>query len=247
MEDISLLLLIAIIIISVLIAGLSIAAFVISVYLSISYIKYNRKKIKSNVAGKDIARDLLDKNELNNIKVVRSSIFTAFTVGNSYSHYFHRIRLRGLIHDKCSVTSAAMAGQKVGLAILDKEKDPDMVSRIRLLPLITFGPFIFIFIVLVGIVLDAIFFSFNGVASLIAVILGLLFYVWTFLLSLKTMKTEKKAQDIAIKMLQENNYIDEEETEDCLALYHLYNINYILSMIISLLEMIREILKLLIK
>jgi hypothetical protein len=37
-----------------------------------------------------------------------------------------------------------MGAQKAALAILDKEGDEDMKKRIRLVPLVTFGPFAFI-------------------------------------------------------------------------------------------------------
>ena len=189
-EGLAIPLIIAIIILGVLIGMASIVAAIFSIYLLIKYIKYNRQKASCGIAGKDVARDLLDKNELQNIKVVKASIVAAFTVGNSYSHFFKRVRLRGLIYKKDSLTSVAIAGQKVGLALLDKEKDPDMVKRIRLLPIITFGPFFFVFLVAIGLVLDILFFNANGTVFLILSVIAVLFYVWTFFLSIRTLKTE---------------------------------------------------------
>ena len=46
--------------------------------------------------------------------------------GNSYSHFFKKVRLRRLTWKKDSITSLSIAVQKASLAILDKEGDPDM-------------------------------------------------------------------------------------------------------------------------
>ena len=246
-EGLAVTLIIAIIILGVLIGIASIVALIFSIYLAIKYIKYNRQKAKCGIAGKDVARQLLDKNDLGHIKVVRASFIAAFTVGNSYSHYFKRVRLRGLIYKKDSLTSVAIAGEKVGLALLDKEQDPDMVKRIRLLPIITFGPFFFIFLVLIGLLLDFLFFNADGTVFLILSVIAVLFYVWTFILSIRTLRSEKKAQDRAIEILRQDNYLTEDEVQDAKDLYHLYNINYILDAVIAFLEALRKILMLVLK
>ena len=70
---------------------------------------------------------------------------------------------RGFIRHETSLTSIGLGAQKAALAILDKEGDPDMKKRIRLVPLVTFGPFAFIPLVLVGFALD--YFVFNGTSG----------------------------------------------------------------------------------
>ena len=72
-------------------------------------------------------------------------------------------------------------------------------------------------------------------------------YVFAFVLSLMELKTEKKAQDRALDILSEGHYITYEEREACVELFHLYNINYVLSMIIALLEAIKQLLKILLQ
>jgi hypothetical protein len=56
-----------------------------------------------------------------------------------------------------------MGAQKAALAILDKECDEDMKKRVRLVPLVTFGPFAFIPLILIGALLDFFVFSGSGV------------------------------------------------------------------------------------
>lgn len=243
MEGFETLLVITIWVIGVIVVVLALVAAIMSIWLAIKYIKYNKRMTQAGIAGKDIARTLLDKNGLQNIKVKKANIFTAFMVGNSYSHYFKRVRLRGLIYSKASITSVAISGQKVGLALLDKEGDPDMKKRIRLLPLLTFGPFAFVLLVAVGIVID-ILASLGGILAVICCSVGIVFYIFTFVLSLTTLKTETKAQDRALEMLQADGYLQGDEVDDAKELYRLYIINYKLNMIIELLEMIMQILKL---
>ena len=80
----------------------------------------------------EIARSILDANGLEKIKVKRTG---SLLFGNSYSHYFKKVRLRGFIRHEKSLTSIGMGVQKAALAILDKEGDADMKKRIRLVPM----------------------------------------------------------------------------------------------------------------
>ena len=91
----------------------SIFAFGISIYLSISYVRYNKKQNSCGKTGEQIARKILDHHELGHIKVSKTG---SIMFGNSYSHYFKKVRLRRLTWQKRSVTSLAMAAQKSALA-----------------------------------------------------------------------------------------------------------------------------------
>ena len=97
-----------------------------------------------------------------------------------------------------------MGAQKAALAILDKEGDPDMKKRIRLIPFITFGPFAFIPLVAVGALLDYFVFNENGICVIVLGCIGLLFYIYAVVLSVLTLKTEKKAQNKAYEILKYN-------------------------------------------
>jgi Zn-dependent membrane protease YugP len=163
--------------------------------------------------------------------------------GNSYSHYFKKVRLRGFIRHQNSVTSMGIGAQKAALAILDKEGDPDMKKRIRLVPLITFGPFAFIPLVLVGALIDYFVFSGSGTCTLILGCIGLLFYLYSVILSILTLKTEKKAQDRAYNILRNQYNITEDELSALKELFRLYNIQYINDIILSSLELIYRVLQ----
>ena len=61
-------------------------------------------------------------------------------------------------------------------------------------------------------------------------------------MSIKVLKTEKKAQEKAYELLKNNNMATDEELVMLKKLFELYNIQYVNDMIISMLELIYRIL-----
>ena len=167
--------------------------------------------------------------------------------GNSYSHYFKKVRLRRLTANKKSITSLAMGAEKSALAILDKEGDKDMKTRVALTPLMYFGPVAFIPIIVIGIAIDILLLQFSGVATFVAAVLGLGIYAISFVLSVKTLKTERKAQEKACQILEQDNMATGEEIEMMRELFKLYNIQYINDIILEFLQLIMRVLQLVAK
>ena len=231
---------IAMLIVAGLIVLVGIFSLGVSLVLSIKYIRFNRRENSAGLDGVETARRILDANGLEHIKVktVGSLLF-----GNSYSHYFKKVRLRRLTRHKTSLTALAMGSEKAALAVLDKEGDPDMKARIRLVPIITFGPFAFIPLIIIGVLIDILIFNSVGSVTVVMAIAGLLFYVFSLILSIKTLKTEKKAQERAYQILREEGMATEDEIADMHELFHLYNIQYINDIILSMLEILYYILR----
>ena len=234
---------IALMIVGVLIVIVGIASGATSLWLTVKYFRFNRRENSLGLTGMEIARKILDDNGLSEIKVKRTG---SLLFGNSYSHYFKKVRLRGLIRHERSLTSIGMGAQKAALAILDKEGDTDMKKRIRLVPLVTFGPFAFIPLILIGAVLDLFVFGGSGVCTLVLGCLGLMFYVYAVVLSVVTLKTEKKAQERAYEILGKDYNLKQDELASLKELFHLYNIQYINDIILSSLELIYTVLEILI-
>ena len=230
----------ALLIVGCLISVVAVASGVISIWLMVKYYKFNRIENSLGLSGIDVARKILDDHGLEHIKVKRTS---SLMFGNGYSHYFKTIRLRGFIRHEESVTSMGIGAQKAALAILDKEGDPDMKKRVRLVPVITFGPFAFIPLTLVGAALDYFVFSGSGTCTLILGAIGLLFYVYSVVLSVLTLKTEKKAQEKAYDILYKQYNVTQEELSALKELFRLYNIQYVNDIILSSLELLYTVLQ----
>ena len=229
----------AIFIVACLIILVALVSAVVSIWLAIKYVVYNRTENKAGINGEQTARKILDNNGLNHIKV---SVVGSLMFGNSYSHFFKKVRLRRWTVKKNSISSMAMGAQKSSLAILDKEGDKDMKTRIILTPFIYFGPLMFIPIVAVGVILDIALFKFSGVATVISAVLGLLFYVASFVMSLMVLKTEVKAQNKALEILEKDDLATQEEREMMKSLFKLYNIQYVNDLILEFLELLLRIL-----
>lgn len=219
----------------------SIFALFVSIYLAIRYARYNRKQNSCGKTGEQVARAILDQNGLQRIKVSKTG---SILLGNSYSHYFKKVRLRRLTWKKESITSLAMAAQKSALAVLDKENDPDMRSRVRMTPIIYIGPLAFVPMVIIGALLDLyVFKTGNGMYTILLTAIALVFYVLSFIMSILVLKTEKKAQQRAYEMLRDNGMATDEELAMCRKLFRLYNIEYINDMVIALLELVYRVLQ----
>lgn len=219
----------------------SVVALFVSIFLAVSYVKYNRKKNSCGLPGKQVARQILDQNGLASIKVSSTG---SILFGNSYSHYFKKVRLRRLTWKKDSVTSLAMAAQKSSLAILDKEGDPDMKKRVRLTPLIYLGPVAFVPLIAIGVLLDLYFAAGNeGTWTMLLTVLGLVFYLLSFVMSLLVLKTEKAAQARALTVMKADGLATDEELQMCKKLFKLYNIEYVNDMVIALLELVYRVLQ----
>ena len=231
---------IALIVVGVLIVIVGIASGITSIWLVIKYYRFNRRENSLGLTGIQIARRILDDNGLEHIKVKRTgSLF----FGNSYSHYFKKVRLRGFIRHETSLTSIGMGAQKAALAILDKEGDKDMKKRIRFVPLVTFGPFAFIPVIAIGTLLDFFVFNGSGVCTLVLAGIAVLFYAYAVVLSVLTLKTEKKAQEKAYDILERDYHITAEELSALKELFHLYNIQYVNDIILSSLELLYTLLE----
>jgi Zn-dependent membrane protease YugP len=231
---------IAIAIVGLLICIFGIISGVISIWLAIRYTKFNKTENSAGMTGQEVARKILDDFGLTHIKV---SVTGSLMFGNSYSHYFKKVRLRRMTRHETSLTSLGMGAQKAALAVLAKEGDPDMKRRIRLVPLITFGPFAFIPLLVVGIALDMYVFNQAGTCTMVLGGLGLLFYIYSIVLSITTLKTEKKAQVRANEILLDQGLITDEEAAKLQKLFHLYNVQYVNDIILSVLELIYNVLK----
>jgi Zn-dependent membrane protease YugP len=231
---------IALIVVGSLIGAIGLVSLVVCGWLAFQYVKFNKMDNSAGLTGEEAARKILDDNELQHIKV---KVTGSLLFGNSYSHYFKKVRLRRFTRHKKSLTSLGMGAQKAALAILDKESDPDMKKRIKLYPLITFGPFAFIPLIVIGGLLDYFMFNQAGLCTYILGGIGFLFYVYAVVLSILTLKTEKKAQERAYEILAKGNLATEEELANLKDLFRLYNIQYVNDIILSSLELIYKVLE----
>ena len=231
---------IALAIVGGLIAVVALFAGGVSLWLIYKYYHFNRRENSLGMTGTELARKILDDHDLRDIEVKQTG---SLLFGNSYSHYFKKVRLRSFIRHQQSLTSVGMGAQKAALAILDKEGDPDMQKRIRMTPLVTFGPFAFIPLLLIGAALDFFILHTGGLVSLAFGAIAMIFYVYSIVYSILTLKTERKAQERAYAILSDKYNLPAEELDGLRELFRLYNIQYVNDIVLSSLELLYKILE----
>lgn len=216
MEDITLNYLI--IFISILITTLS------QIFISLAYSKYKKILNNKDLSGYDVARKILDSNNLDNIMILE-------TRGNLTDHYDPQrkvIKLSTDIYHGSSIAGAAVAAHECGHAIQDKMKYTPMRIRSTLVPFVNICTRIGYLAIVIGII-----FSYTLIEVGIVLLLSMLVF------QLITLPIEFNASHRAIKELERLNLIDEEEKSSAKNMLIAAAFTYVASVLSTLLEILR--------
>ena len=216
MEDITLNYLI--IFISILITTLS------QIFISLAYSKYKKILNNKDLSEYDVARKILDSNNLDNIMILE-------TRGNLTDHYDPQrkvIKLSTDIYHGSSIASLAVAAHECGHAIQDKTKYTPMRIRSVLVPFVNICTRIGYLAIVIGII-----FSYTLIEVGIVLLLSMLVF------QLITLPVEFNASHRAIKELERLNLIDEEEKSSAKNMLIAAAFTYVASVLSTLLEILR--------
>lgn len=198
---------------------------VAQIYVNNSYNKYKYQSLKKRMTGKDIAREILDKNGLKNIKIEE-------TKGNLTDHYDPKnkvIRLSSDIYNGDTIASASVAAHECGHAIQDKKGYIFLKIRSKILPFVNFSTKIGYIVIVIGIIFGSETISIIGLILLLAMLL----------FQLITLPVEFNASSRAKKQLLELNIIDNDELEDSKTMLNAAALTYVASLITTLLQILR--------
>ena len=215
------------------ISAIFLISVIVAIVLAVKYFAYNRHEASCGLTGRQAARRLLDSAGLKKVKISASG---SLLFGNSYSPGQKRIRLRYRTINQTSIASVALGSQKAALAMLDKEGDEDMVVRRRLGFLRWIGPYAFLPLLILGFVIDMIMNTGTATYTVFFGVLAIVFYTLSFFRRFRALKSESKAQERACRELAALGLATDEEIGLMRKMYRLYNIEYINSMILAMLE-----------
>lgn len=207
-----------IIFISILITTLS------QIFISLAYSKYKKILNNKDLSGYDVARKILDSNNLDNIMILE-------TRGNLTDHYDPQrkvIKLSTDIYHGSSIAGAAVAAHECGHAIQDKMKYTPMRIRSTLVPFVNICTRIGYLAIVIGII-----FSYTLIEVGIVLLLSMLVF------QLITLPVEFNASHRAIKELERLNLIDEEEKSSAKNMLIAAAFTYVASVLSTLLEILR--------
>jgi len=212
--------------------GLTILSIVIvlgaQIYVSSSYKKYSKIKNQKGLTGKDAARYILDKNGLENIKVVE-------TGGHLSDHYDPTkkvIRLSSGVYNGDSVGAVAVASHECGHAIQDKDGYMFMKIRSALVPITTFSSYAGYLAIIIGIIF----------ASLKLIWIGIILEIIILVFQLVTLPVEIDASKRALKEIKTGNLLTEKEHKGAKTMLTAAALTYVASVAAAILELVRLVL-----
>lgn len=208
---------------------IGIVSFLISLaaqaFVSLSYTKYKRVNNKHGLDGFEVARKILDKNGLDDIKVVETS-------GNLTDHYDPTrkvIRLSSDIYRGTTIASASVAAHEVGHAIQDKEGYAFMKIRSNLVPVVNFCSKAGYVALVIGWL-----FAYSDLAYI-----GIFLLAATLLFQVITLPVEINASVRAENQLKELNLLESYEQNSSKKMLIAAAFTYIASLLTTILELLR--------
>ena len=242
---------VAYLLVSVLVIIMAIVAAVMKIIIWIRYSRANKMPIANQMTGIETAQYVLDREGLSPEVTVRKAGFLREAIfGNYYNVVTKKIYLRsvfGKIDKKKTVTSTALAVQKVAIAKLCESGDKQAITRGRLQLLGLFGPYLFIPIVLIGALLDILLMNGNGVLSLASIALSGVILVLGFVVTGLNIPVEKRANQVALELMYKHGLANAEEIETMRKVYDTYITSYICDFILEILRILQWILEIFIK
>lgn len=242
-------LVIAIIVFSIVIAvgALELFASITAFVIRIKSRKMRKLEISNGHSVSESVRIFLDSNDMKDVKVEQAGFWRGLFFGNHYSIKHNTFYIRKKQMDAKNLANVTDSVQRVGKAILYKEGNKGTKTLIRFQSGIVFMPYLVVPIVLVGVIIDALLFGFkdNYLVTLISAIVGLVFFIFAAVLMFMTIKVEKRANEKALQMMTESNFLNEEEHGKVESIFKWRIILYVVNFIIALIRIIQYLFKIL--
>lgn len=195
------------------------------IYVNNSYNKYKYQGLKKKTTGAEVARTILDRNGLQNIKIEEVQ-------GNLTDHYdpkSKKIRLSTDIYKGDTIAAASVAAHECGHAIQHKENYTFLKIRSSLVPVVNFSTKFGYIAVMIGLL-----FSSYKIA-----IVGLILLLAMLLFQVVTLPVEFNASSRAKKQLVDLNIIDTYELQDSKTMLNAAALTYVASVLTTLLQILR--------
>ncbi|MBE6152620.1 MAG: zinc metallopeptidase [Firmicutes bacterium] len=197
-------------------------------FVTTTYGKYKKVENKTKKTGFETAREILDKNGLNDIYVVE-------TQGNLTDHYDPKrntIRLSSDIFHGTSIAACAVAAHEVGHALQYKDGYTPIKIRNSIIPLVNFSSSAGYFAILISFI--------TGLTDLLWI--GIALEVIILLFQLLTLPVEFNASKRAKEQLGKEQILDNNEINGANTMLNAAAMTYVASVVTAILQIIRLVL-----
>lgn len=195
------------------------------ILVSSNYQKYRQIENKKKITGFDVARKILDENDLKEMYIVE----TRGTLSDHYDPNQKVIRLSKDVYHDTSIAALAIAAHECGHAIQDKEGYAYMKFRSILFPVVNVATTFSYLIIAVGLLLQ----------SMNLIWLGILCVGTGLLFQIITLPVEINASNRAKKEIERLNLATEKETNGVKNMLISAASTYVAGVLSSALELLR--------
>ena len=189
------------------------------------YSKYTKENNSLGLTGYDVAKKILEMNNLSNITVGK----TPGLLSDHYNPTNKSVILSKDIYEGKSIAAIAVAAHEVGHAIQDKELYQPMVIRSKLVPAVNFSAKASSIILVIGVILGA-----TGLIDLAILLLCV-----SLLFQLITLPVEFNASERAQEELKKCGYIQDKDTKGVSKMLKAAAFTYVATFLASALEVVR--------
>ena len=192
--------------------------------IKIAYNNYSQIKNKKNLTGFDVARQILDKNDLKDILILE----TEGTLTDHYDPTKKVIKLSSNIYHGNTISSTSVAAHECGHAIQDKESYKPMRIRSKIVPTVNLTTKIGYIVIVIGFLLDYRL-VWIGTALLLAMLL----------FQIITLPVEFNASSRALKQIDNLNLLTTDEQKGAKKVLTAAALTYVASVLTTLLTILR--------
>ncbi len=203
-----------------------ILTFVAQGMVSSAYKKYGQIQNQKGYTGAMVARSILDRNGLNNVKIERIS-------GNLTDHYDPRsnvIRLSDGVHDSSSIAAVGIAAHEVGHAIQHESGYAPIKLRNAILPSVQISSRLAMPIILVGLLLGG---------NYYLAMTGIFLYCAVVVFQIITLPVEFNASRRAVEAVYESAYLTPEETNGAKKVLRAAALTYLAAAFAAIMQLLR--------
>lgn len=194
-----------------------------------TYKKYSKVRSTSGMTGAQVAREMLDKNGLHDVKVVESQGFLT----DHYNPMTKVVALSTSNYHEASVAGTAVAAHEVGHAIQDKEAYSFLRFRHTLAPVASLTSNASWIFIMIGLI-------FSSMNSLLGI--GILLMAVGVLFQIVTLPVEFNASSRAMDQIVELGIIRNEEEPQAKKVLSAAAMTYVAATAVAVLELVRLIL-----
>lgn len=191
--------------------------------ISSAYEKYKKIGSSTNLSGAEVAREILDRNGLNYVKI-------NLVDGNLSDHYDPRDKTLNLSRDvyyKNSIASVSIAAHEVGHAIQDSVEYVPLKVRAALVPLANLGTQLSFFLIILGFFFSVFFTK-----------LGIALFFFAVLFQIVTLPVEFNASNRA-KIELANGIISDDDLRGTKEVLNAAALTYVASTIVAIGQFLR--------